>query len=610
MNMWQFLIGRPLRSRDATHEEIGSTEGLAALSLDALSSVAYGPEAIALVLVTAGAAALHYLLPISLAIVGLLAILVLSYSQVIEAYPNGGGAYAVARENLGTTVSQVAAAALVVDYILTVAISISAGVEALSSAFPVLLRGTLPLCLLILAVITLMNLRGVGDSARAFLLPTIMFIVGLMALLAWGFVHPALPVTHLPLPPARPVPLFFLLTAFAAGCTALTGVEAIANGVPLFREPRVVRAKRTEWLLGGILGLMLLGLAILTIRFGVLPGGHQTMLSRVMTAAVGRSWAYYVVSLAITAVLGLAANTSFGGLPLLASVLARDQYLPHVFAMRGDRLVFSPGIWVLAGAAALLLIASGGNTQALIPLFAIGVFTGFTLSQTGMVVHWWHRRPPNWKVRISLNGLGALATGVATLLFVGTKFLEGAWVVVVAVPLLVWMFRRVHRHYTQVDAVLEPGQQPAPVVAKVRPVVVVPITPTLTGLTRRALDHALSLSDEVIAVAVLFDPETPSDPTPDSLQAAWEAWGPPVRLVVLRSQYHSVVRPLIRFIATLEHRTDQRVLVLIPEVVPSRPVDELLHNRVGWMVATALRRRTDVLIGMVPMHLTEEHPAP
>jgi amino acid transporter len=610
MSLWQFLIGRPIRSREAAHEEIGSTEGLAALSLDALSSVAYGPEAIALVLVTAGAAALHYLLPISLAIVGLLAILVLSYSQVIEAYPRGGGAYAVSRENLGTQVSQVAAAALVVDYILTVAISISAGVEALSSAFPVLRPATLPLCLVILAAITLMNLRGVGDSARAFLLPTMVFIVGLLALLAWGFVHPVLPVAHPALPPARSVPLFFLLTAFAAGCTALTGVEAIANGVPLFREPRMLRAKRTEWLLGGILGLMLLGLAILTIRFGVLPGGQQTMLSRVMTAAVGRSWAYYVVSLAITAVLGLAANTSFGGLPLLASILARDQYLPHVFAMRGDRLVFSPGIWVLSCAAAVLLIASDGNTQALIPLFAIGVFTGFTLSQAGMVVHWWHRRVPNWKLRIGLNGLGALATGVATLLFVGTKFLEGAWVVVLAIPLLVWMFRRVHHYYGQVDEILEPGQRPGPVVAKARPLVVVPITPTLTALTRRALDHALSLSDEVIAVAVLFDPETSSDPTPESLHASWEAWDPPVRLVTLHSQYHSVVRPLIRFIATLDHRTDQRVLVLIPEVVPSRPADELLHNRVGWMVASALRRRTDVLIGMVPMHLREEHPAP
>jgi len=607
-NFWQLLIGRPLRRRDVQHEEIGSTEGLAALSLDALSSVAYGPEAIAVVLVTAGAGALRYLWPISLAIAGLLALLVLSYSQVIDAYPNGGGAYAVARENLGATVSHVAAAALVVDYTLTVAISVSAGVEALTSAFPVLLPWTLPLCLIILAVLTLMNLRGVGDSARAFLLPTLLFIVGLLAILAAGFVHPALPAGPRPLPPARPVPLFFLLTAFAAGCTALTGVEAIANGVPLFRPPRQIRAKRTEWLLGGILGVMLLGLAVLTIRFGTLPGGSATLLSKVMTDAVGRSWAYYVVSLAITTVLGLAANTSFGGLPLLASVLARDGYAPSVFAMRDDRLVFAPGIWVLAVAAAVLLVAADGNTQRLIPLFAIGVFTGFTLSQAGMVVHWHRTRMAGWVLRLALNGLGALATATATLLFIFTKFAAGAWVVVVAVPLLVVTFRLVHRYYRRVALVLHPGELPGPVEPRPRPLVVVPIAPVLSQLTRRALNHALSLSDDVIAVAVLLDPEQPNDPTPESLERLWRAWNPPVRLVVLRTQYHSVVRPVLRFINTLDRRTNQRVLVLIPEVVPQHAAAELLHNRIGLLLAAALRRRTDVVVSLVPLHLMEDHP--
>jgi hypothetical protein len=345
------------------------------------------------------------------------------------------------------------------------------------------------------------------------------------------------------------------------------------------------------------------------VRDGVLPGGHQTLLSRVTEGAVGRGWVYYVVSLSVTPVLGLAANTSFGGLPLLMSLLARDDRLPHVFQLRGDRLVFTPGIYALAAAAALLLIASDGSTQALIPLFAIGVFTGFTLSQTGMVVHWWKERPRGWRLRISLNGLGALATGVATLLFVVTKFTAGAWVVVIAIPLLLVLFTRIGRYYARVNAVLEPGATPGPVVPRPRPMVVVPIEPRLSALTRRALDHALSLSDQVVAVAVVLDPEDADDPTPESLQAAWDAWNPPARLAILRSEYHSVVRPVLRFIDSLRRRTDERLLILIPEVVPDRAAAEILHNRIGLVLATALRRRTDVLIGMLPMHIHEDHPA-
>lgn len=609
-NVWEFLVGRPLKSAEGATEEIGTSEGLAALSLDALSSVAYGPEAIGLVLVTAGLSAMRYLLPITLAIVGLLAILVMSYSQVIEAYPNGGGAYAVSRENLGVFGSQVAGAALTVDYILTVAISIAAGIGALTSAFTVLLPYTLPLCLGLLAVITYLNLRGVGESARAFLLPTMMFIVGLLALLAWGFLHPAHAVSAHPLPPAPAVPLFFILKAFAAGCTALTGVEAIANGVPLFKKPRVLRAKRTEWLLGSVLGVMLLGLAVLTVRFGVAPGGNTTMLSKVMVDAVGHGWFYYVVALSITAVLGLAANTSFGGLPLLASIMARDHYAPHIFAVRGDRLVFNSGIWVLSAAAALLLIAVNGNTQALIPLFAIGVFTGFTLSQTGMVVRWFRTRPPHWQGKAALNLLGALATGVATLLFVITKFAEGAFVVVIAIPLLILGFQAVHRYYMKVGSRLRIAEIPGPVVPRPRPLVIVPITPTLSALTQRGLAQALSLSDEVIAVTVIFEPDGPDDPTPQGFQKAWDAWNPGVRLVILPSQYHSVVRPLIRFINTVERRRDQRVMVLIPEIVADGVGAKVLHNRVGSILEKALRQRTDVVVGMVPMHVTPDRPLP
>ena len=598
------MVGRPLKSREAQAEEIGTSEGLAALSLDALSSVAYGPEAIALVLVTAGAAALPYLVPISLAIIGLLLLLVLSYSQVIEAYPRGGGAYAVSKDNLGVPSSHLAAAALIVDYILTVAISIAAGVSALTSAFPLLLPWTLPLCLLLLAIVTFLNLRGVGESARAFLLPTMLFIVGLLAVLAFGLVRQGAAPAHLSLArAAAPVGTVLLLRAFAAGCTALTGVEAIANGVPLFRPPRQLRAKRTEWLLGAILAAMLLGIAVLAVRLGIRPGIHETLLSRVMAAAVGRGWAYYTVSLATTAVLGLAANTSFGGLPLLASVLAHDHYMPHVFAMRGDRLVFESGIWVLAIAAAVLLLAVRGDPQALVPMFAIGVFTGFTLSQTGMVVHWWRVRPQGWMLRAGLNAVGALGTTVATILFVVTKFLEGAWVVVLAIPLLMVLFRMVRRYYARVDEVLRPGKQPGPVRAKPRPTIVVPIAPRLSALTRRALEHALAFGDEVIAVAVFFEED---EQDLKDLEEAWERWAPGVRLVTLQSQYHSVVRPVVRFINSLERQRGERLVVLVPEMVPTGRLTGLLHNRLGSLLAAALRRRTDIVIGMVPMHLAED----
>ncbi len=606
MDLWHLLVGRPLKSREAQAEEIGTSEGLAALSLDALSSVAYGPEAIAIILVTAGAAALRYLLPITLAIVGLLLLLVLSYSQVIEAYPGGGGAYTVSRRNLGVRASHLAAAALIVDYILTVAISVAAGISALTSAFPLLLPWTLPLCLALLALVTFLNLRGVGESARAFLLPTMIFIFGLLGILVFGLVHRGVYAGASALPrAAAPVGLLLLLRAFAAGCTALTGVEAIANGVPLFRQPRVQRAKRTEWLLGGILAAMLLGIALLAIRVGVRPGGHETLLSRVMGASVGYSWVYYLVSLATVAVLGLAANTSFGGLPLLASILAQDDYMPHVFAMRGDRLVFESGIWVLAVAAAVLLVAVRGDPQALVPMFAIGVFTGFTLSQTGMVLHWWHARPHGWVLRAALNAVGALATAAATVIFVLSKFLEGAWVVVLAIPLLMLLFQRVRRYYARVDEVLEPGRRPAAVVPKPRPIVIVPISPRLSTLTRRALEHALAISDDVIALAVFFEED---DEQLKRLEAEWVEWAPPARLVTLQSQYHSIVRPVVRFINSLERAKGERLFVLVPEMVPTSSLTGLLHNRMGTLLAAALRRRTDIVIGMVPMHLEEEPP--
>ena len=410
--------------------QITSIEGIPALSLDAISSVAYGPEAMLVVLATAGAGALGKIEPITVAIVVLLVILVFSYRQVIAAFPDGGGCYAVSKANLGAGASRLGAASLVVDYVLTVAVSISAGVAALVSAFPTLGPDSLPISLAFLAVLTALNLRGIATSARTFLLPTAVFIAGIYVVIVAGLLrsHPAANAgIHPAIVPkaAAAVGVLLLLKAFAAGCSALTGVEAIANDVPAFRAPSARRAMRTEVLLGGILGTMLLGLAFLTVRFHVAPEASQTVLSQITGASVGRGAIYYVVDLATTVILALAANTSFGGLPVLASLLARDNLVPHVFGLRADRPVYRYGVIVLAVLAGVLLIAVNANTNSLIPLYAIGVFTGFTLSQTGLVRHWHTLRPPRWLGRAALNGIGAVMTAVATVIFLVTKFTGG-----------------------------------------------------------------------------------------------------------------------------------------------------------------------------------------
>ncbi len=604
---WQFLVGRPLRSTEATKEQITPVEGLSALSLDALTSVAYGPEAIIVVLAAAGAGSLHFVLGITIVIVTLLAVLVFSYRQVIDAYPGGGGAYAVSRANLGAHVSLVAGASLIVDYTLTVAVSIAAGVGALTSAFPGLASATVPICLGILAVITLLNLRGLGETARAFLLPTMVFIVGLLAIIAVGLIHP------LALHAAQPgrsllsthgletISVLLVLKAFSAGCSALTGVEAIANGVPLFKEPRAVRAKRTELLLGLILGAMLLGLAVLASRWHIGPRSGQTVLSQIMADAVGRHWAYYIVSLTITLVLSLAANTSFGGLPVLASLLARDGYLPHLFALRGDRQVFANGIWALSVLSAALLIAVGGNTNSLIPLFAIGVFTGFTLAQSGLVVHWWRNKPPKWRHRAAINGLGATMTAIATIVFLFSKFLEGAWVVVVAIPTFVFLFMRIHAYYGRAEHDLGLGTIPQKPEAQ-RSLVIVPVT-AVSRLTRHAICEALSLSQEVVAVTVILDVGSDGDVRARTLAQEWDEWDPGVPLQVLHTDYASVVDPLISFIDELRGHNDKQIVVLIPVVIPDRVRYRFLHNQIDLVLSAALRSRPDVVVARVQLPL-------
>jgi amino acid transporter len=609
-SVWRVLVGRPLSIRELSGQQINPVEGLSALSLDALTSVAYGPDAIIAVLALGGAGALHLVLPITIAIVVLLAILVFSYRQVIDAYPGGGGAYAVSRANLGQTTALLAAAALVVDYTLTVAVSIAAGVGALTAAYPNLASARVPICLGILALIMVFNLRGLGEAARAFLLPTLLFIVGILGVILIGLVHPLgldepQPGHSLvPVPGVEAIGIILVLKAFSAGCSALTGVEAIANGVPLFRQPRTVLAKRTEMLLGSILGVSLLGLAVLARRWHIGPRSGQTALSQIMAYAVGRHWAFYVVSVTITIVLALAANTSFGGLPVLASLLSRDNYLPHLFSLRGDRQVFSNGIWALTIMSAALLIAVGGNTLELIPLFAIGVFTGFTLAQVGLVVHWRRTKPQRWRRKASVNGLGAVATATATVIFLVTKFTEGAWVVVVAVPVFILLFLRVHSYYERTAGNLGVGAIPE------RPhprstLVVVPIA-ALSRLASHALSEALSISPNVVAVHVVLEANEEGSDASADLEKRWDAWDPGVPLKILRTEFASVVDPICAFIDELRERHQEQILVLIPVSVPSHIRFQFLHNHLDLVLGSAPRRRRDVIVARVPMPLPED----
>ena len=571
-------------------------EGLAALSLDALSSVAYGPEAIVVVLVAAGTVGLEYTLPVTLAIVVLLIVLVVSYRQVIAAFPSGGGAYAVARKHLGRQPSLIAAASLIVDYVLNAAVGVSAGVAALTSAFPVLYGARVWLCLAVLGLITGINLWGVAEAARAFIVPTILFIIAIAAVIIGGLVHSqpvVAPSRHLP-ETVTAVSLLLLLRAFASGCSALTGVEAIANAVPAFRKPRVKRAQHTEMWLGILLGLMLLGLAVLIRKFHVTPAPQETVLAQLTAASLGHNAAFYFVQLITTVLLALAANTSFGGLPVLASLLARDNYLPHLFFLRADRQVYRYGVSVLALAAAVLLVVARGDTQALVPLFAIGVFVGFTLSQTGMVRHWREDGSPGWGRRAIINGTGAVLTTAALAVELISKFTKGAWLVVLVIPLLVLMFDRINRIYDRIGRLLEIGKIPPPP-ERMNSLVVVPVG-SMSRLTAEGVSAALSLGDEVIAVTVCYaDPDDSA--AHEHFSDQWEAWHSNVPLVTLHTHHRSLAPPIVNYLRQIEAEDRyHRLVVLIPEMQALHAWQRILHNQRGFVLDRAIQEGTSNVV--------------
>src|ERR1700761_1495349 len=507
--------------------------GLAAMSLDALSSVAYGPEAIVLGLVTAGDAAISWTVPISLAIALLVLVLVVSYRQVIAVPPDGGGSYAVAKKDLGRWPALLAAASLVVDYVLTVGVSLSAGADSLASVFPPLAHHTLALCIAGLAVLAVINLVGIAESAKVLMGPTLLFIAGIFAIVIFGFFedHPVAVIGDDlgPIHATEALGVVVILKAFSAGCSSLTGVEAIANAVPAFRSPAVKRAQRCEVALGVLLGAMLLGLAVQIKLHHVVPRDDVTILAQLSAGAFGTGWPFYVINLAVTLVLAFAANTSFGGLPVLMQLLARDHRLPHLFALRAEKPVFRYGITALALLAALVLLIVSADTQKLLPVFAIGVFIGFTISQTGLVVHWFRDRGPRWVGYALLNGFGAVLTAIAGIVLLASKFTEGAWLLVFLVPGLVLLMDRIERYYRYAGEQLGLGRIPGKPVAATATggVVVVPIV-AVSCVAERALQTAMRFGCEVVPVTVEVDPDSTQ-----RLCQQWREWDPGYELKVL-----------------------------------------------------------------------------
>ncbi|MBX7143171.1 MAG: APC family permease [Oligoflexia bacterium] len=590
----RILIGNPLPSKAKEHEKLSKIKALAIFSSDALSSVAYATEEILLVLILAGTAALNLSLPIALIIALLLVIVVSSYYQTIQAYPNGAGSYNVTRDNLGTSASLIAAAALLVDYVLTVAVSISAGVVALTSAFPELLPWKVKICLVIVLLITLANLRGVRESGSIFAVPTYLFIfvfgsligVGLFRLWTGQISSPPSDIAGVISENGQTLGVLLVLRAFASGCTALTGIEAISDGVPAFQKPEASNAGRTLIAMGVLLTSMFLGVTYLAHSLHIVPSHSESVVSQIGRVVFGDSWAYLLLQGATTLILILAANTSFADFPRLASFVARDGYLPRQMANLGDRLVYSNGIGILAILASILIWAFHGNPHKLIPLYAVGVFLSFTLSQAGMVYRWRRVRGPNWLFKAGINGIGAVATGIVLFVIVESKFFYGAWIVVVILPILVSMFHNIKAHYTEVALAVSatPDIQTAVFSAEKLYKVVIPVS-QLNRATLGALQFARSLSKDVTAVTIDLDPAKTS-----ALRETWMRSIPDIPLVVLDSPYRSVVSPIIEYLEETDERDPDRGLavVVLPEVVPPRWYQNLLHNQTALLLKGVL----------------------
>ena len=599
----RLVVGPPMPLSQARHERLTKTTALAVFASDALSSTAYATEEILRILVLAGAAAMSLAVPVSVAIAGLLIVVAISYQQTIQAYPQGGGSYIVARSNLGPTAGLVAAGSLMIDYVLTVAVSVAAGVAALTSAFPGLYRYRVVLGVFFIAVIAFGNLRGVRESGRLFAVPTYLFIATFSVLVAVGlyrlFRGEIEPLTARAVEPVATLSWFLVLRAFASGCTALTGMEAISDGVPAFKQPEWRNAAVTLRWMAGILAVLFLGVTVLAASFHVAPLEHETVVSQLARGIFGEGAFYYLLQAATTLILVLAANTSFADFPRLAFFLARDHYAPRQFLKRGDRLVFSNGIGILAALAALLVIVFRSDTHALIPLYAVGVFISFTLSQAGMVRLWQMKRTSGWRWRLAINGAGACLTAVVTVVIAATKFTHGAWIVVILVPILVVVFQKVNRHYALVADQLSLDGYGGP--PTIRHTVLVPIGDVHRGVVN-AVQYAKLLSPEAKAVYVETDPALTR-----KIEEKWTKWGMGVPLIILTSPYRSLLTPLLEYIDHLQEQQGEVrrvVTIVIPEFIPAHWWQHLMHNQTALLIKGALLFRKDVIVTDVPYHLT------
>jgi amino acid transporter len=583
-----FLIGPPISTKQLHEKKLNKIRALAAFSPDALSSIAYANQEIYLGLLVAGSAGLSLAWPIGITITGLLIIVALSYYQTIYGYPSGGGSYVVARENLGTLFGLIAGSALLIDYLLTAAVSLTAGVEAIASAIPSLWGHRVLVALILLGLITLANLRGLRETGTLISIPVYLFLFTYIPMLGYGlFVLWRDGVTSLSVsaPAAvQPLNVFLILHAFATGCTALTGIEAISNGVPAFQPPEAKNAARTLIVMAVLMAVLFLGSIGLTQFLGIVSGPQETILSALARHLLGTGPAYFSIQLGTMLILAVAANTSFAGFPRLAAILADDGFLPRQLKNLGDRLVFANGILFLSVATGILIFLFHGDSHSLIPLFAVGVFMAFTLSQAGMVIHWWREHGKGWIFKATINGLGALTT-LVTLFVVGiTKFLEGAWVTVFLIPILMFMFLRVRTHYREVKHELSLHGLPPTLRPLTQLRVVVPISGVHRGIVD-AMRYALTISNNVTGVFVELEPGAGEE-----IRKKWEHFWPDIPLVIIQSPFRAVIGPLLEFLdkTDQDHNDGQQATVVLPEFVPAHWWEAVLHNQTAWLLKAAL----------------------
>jgi amino acid transporter len=617
-NVLNLLFGRPLATSEERAEHIGPVAGIPVFGLDALSSAAYGPEAALTLLLPLGLMGVKYIVPVSAAIVALLTIVYFSYRQTIDAYPHGGGSYTVASENLGESAGLLAAAALMIDYVLTAAVGISAGVGALISAAPRLQPYTLELCLAVLVILTIVNMRGVHDTGVVFMIPTYLFtgtLLTVIAVGAWkvlqgGALHPVSPLPAIPTATTTAITWWLALKVFSSGCTAMTGVEAVSNGVMAFREPTRPNAKKTLTIIIVLLAVLLAGIALLCRAYGIAATrpdgpGYESVLSMLTRAVMGHGWFYYVTIGSVLLVLALSANTAFADFPRLTRAIALDDYMPHVFLLRGRRLLYSWGIYVLVVLTAVLLIVFRGVTDRLIPLFAVGAFLAFTFSQAGMVMHW--KRKGGFPLRMAVNGLGAVATGITAVVVLVAKFVDGAWITALLVAAMVIMMRAVKRHYERVDRETDLDRPIVPAEIT-QPIVVLPVD-RWSRITEKALSFALSMSNDIRCVHVQTAEE------PDEICRDWETYvAAPQReagrcvpkLEILQSPYRYVLAPVVDYILAVERESSfHKVCVLVPELVVRHWWENLLHNRRADMLKIILLMRGNrrIVVINIPWYL-------